>query len=173
MNGSLDYEIVEEAFPEIVKDENTRDAFARIFGISFSDKVTLERNGFGWVLTEFIDIIFKLFENADFRSKVGVLLRDEYPEGLPNLVREWLEVRLKGLASVPELGDDAVKVLKEIVRTERIKVDDLERSLNISRGRIIECLRLLELYKLVNKEYDNSYRPTEELQRYHDVLEGI
>jgi len=172
-NGSVDYRILEEAYPELVKDEYTREALAEAFGISFTDKISLERGKYGELLTDFIDKIFGLFEDPEFRSKVGAMLKDEYPQGIPNLAEEWLDVRLKGLSSEPTYGEIAVKVLKEIVRVGRVKTEELERSLGIGRGTIIESLNLLSLYRLVVKDYDGSYRPAEDVRKYPEVLEGI
>ena len=173
MNGSVDYKILEDAYPDIMKDEYTRESFAKAFGISFTDKVSLEHGKYGWVLTDFISKILQLFEDSTFRSKVGAMLKDEYPQGIPNLAEEWLEVRLKGLSSEPTYGEVAVKVLRELVKLGRAKIEELERTLNISRGHLIESLKLLELYKLVIKDYDGSYKPTESLRKYTGVLEEI
>ncbi len=173
MNGSVDYRILEEAYPDIVKDEYMRENFAKAFGVSFTDKISLESGKYGWLLTDFIDKIFELFEDPEFRSKVGTVLKDEYPQGIPNLAEEWLEVRLKGLSSEPTYGEVAVKVLRELVKLGRAKIEELERTLNISRGHLIESLKLLELYKLVIKDYDGSYKPTESLRKYTGVLEEI
>ncbi|MEM4447256.1 MAG: hypothetical protein QW328_07140 [Nitrososphaerota archaeon] len=173
MNGSVDYRILEEAYPDVVKDEYTREAFAKAFGVSFTDKISLDPKQYGWFLTDFIDKVFQLFEDPEFRSKVGALLKDEYPQGIPNLAEEWLDVRLKGLSSEPTYGGTAVKVLKEIVRVGRAKTDELERALGVSRGTLIECLNLLDLYKLATKDYDGSYRPVEALRKYPAVLEGM
>ena len=42
LNGSIDYRILEDAYPEIVKNEYVRECFAKAFGILFKDKVSLE-----------------------------------------------------------------------------------------------------------------------------------
>ena len=173
MNGSVDYRILEEAYADIVKDERTREAFAKAFGISFTDKVSLESEKYGWFLTEFIGKVLKLFEDPEFRSKVGALLRDEYPQGIPNLAEEWLDVRVKGLSSEPTYGESAIKVLKEIMRVGRAKMEELEKALGLGRGVLIECLRLLDLYKLVAKDYDGSYKPADDLRKYPGVVERV
>jgi len=173
MNGSVDYRILEEAYPDIVKDEYMRENFAKAFGVSFTDKISLESGRYGWLLTDFIDRVFELFEDPEFRSRVSTVLKDEYPQGVPNLAEEWLEVRLKGLSSEPTYGGLSVKVLRELVKVGRAKTEELERTLNISRGHLIESLKLLELYKLVIKDYDGSYKPTESLRKYIGVLEEM
>lgn len=171
MNGSVDYRILEGAYPDIVKDEYTREAFAKAFGISFTDKVSLESEKYGWFLTGFIDKVLQLFEDPEFRSKVGALLKNEYPQGVPNLAEEWINVRVEGLSSEPTYGRNAIRVLKEVVKAGRVKAEDLERALDIGRGTLLECLSLLDLYKLVSKEYDGSYKPAEALRKYPSVLE--
>ena len=165
--------MLEDAYPDIVKDEYYREAFAKAFGVSFGEKVSLDSRGYGWFLTDFIERVFQLFENPEFRAKVNTLLRDEYPQGIPNLAEEWLDVRLRGLSSEPSYGKDAVRVLKEILRLGRAKAEDLERLLGLSRGNIIQCLNLLDLYKLVTKDFDGSYKPAEDLKKYPRILEGL
>lgn len=169
-NG-IDYRIIEEAFPDVVRDEYVREAFAKIFGISFTDKVSLVTNGYGYYLTSFIDGAFQLFENPEFRGKVSSILKEEFPEGIPNPAREWLEVRLEGLKSEPNYGESSMRTLKEIVKIGRLKPEDLEKKLNLSRGYLLQCLNLLELYMLIERDYDGSYKPTESVRRYQEVLE--
>jgi len=173
INGSIDYRIVEEAYPDIVKDDYTREAFAKIFGINFTDKVSLNIDGYGYHLTTFISEAFKLFEDSEFRAKVSSILKDEFPEGIPNLAKEWLEVSLEGLRSEPNYGQNSIKSLKEIVRIGRLKPEELERKLNLSKGYLLQCLYLLELYKLIEKENDGNYKPTESVRKYQGVLESF
>jgi len=172
-NGSVDYRIVEEAYPDIVRDDYTREAFAKIFGISFTDKVSLNTGGYGYHLTDFISEAFKLFEDPESRAKVSSILKDEFPEGIPNLAKEWLEVRLEGLKSEPNYGQNSVRVLKDIVKIGRLKPGELEKRLNLGRGYLLQCLNLLELYRLVEKDYDGSYKPSESVRKYQEVLEGL
>ena len=172
-NGSIDYRIVEEAYPDIVRDDYTREAFAKIFGISFTDKVSLNTGGYGYHLTDFISEAFKLFEDPESRAKVSSILKDEFPEGIPNLAKEWLEVRLEGLKSEPNYGQNSVRVLKDIVKIGRLKPGELEKRLNLGRGYLLQCLNLLELYRLVEKDYDGSYKPSESVRKYQEVLEGL
>lgn len=171
--GSVDYRILEDAYPDILKDEDIREALAKAFNISFSDKISLEGRGYGQAVTDYITLIFSIFESQEFRSRLGDLLKDEYPQGIPNLVEEWLEVKLKGLSSEPTYGKMAIKVLKELMRAGRLKIEEFERILNIGRGDLIECLNLLDLYNLIIKDYDGSYKPSEYLRKYPDVLKKV
>lgn len=171
INGSIDYRILEEAYPDIVKDEHVRDAFAKAFGISFKDKIYLEPGKYGDFLAGFIDKVLRLFEDPEFLSKASSLLKEEYPQGIPNLAQEWLEVRLEGLSS-QAYGGSAIKVLKEIVRVGRAKTEELERSLGMCRGDVIEAVNLLKLYGLV-KEDPYGFVPSEDLRKYQKLLEGL
>jgi len=172
MNNNVDYRIMEEAYPDIIKDEHTREYISKAFGVSFTEKISLEGGKYGWLLTEFIGNVLKLFEDPEFISKAGAVLKEEYPQGIPNLAEEWLRVRIEGLSSEPTYGENAIRVLKEVTKTGRAKTEELEERLNIGRGTLIECLNLLDLYKLVVKEYDGSYKPSEDLRKYQVVLEG-
>jgi len=171
--NNVDYGIVEEAYPDIVKDDYMREAFAKIFGISFTEKISLNTNGYGHHLTDFISEAFKLFEDSEFRAKVSTILKNEFPEGIPNLAREWLEVRLEGLKSEPNYGQNSIKILKEIVKIGRLKSEELEKRLNLSRGYLFQCLNLLKIYGLVEEDYDRSYKPSEPVRKYQEVLERL
>jgi len=171
--GGIDYRILEESYPEIVKDEYVRDYFAKAFGVRFAEKVSLEPNTYGYFLAEFARAILILFDNPEFRTKISSLVREYFPEGIPNLAKEWVEVRLEGLKSEPTYGKSSIAILKELVKTGRMKPEEIEKMLNLSRGHLLNCLNLLELYGLVEKDYDGSYKPSELLRKYQEVLEGF
>ena len=82
-------------------------------------------------------------------------------------------MRLEGLKSEPNYGQNSIKILKEIVKIGRLKTEDLERKLNLSKGYLLQCLNLLELYKLVEKDYDGNYKPSESVRKYQEVLERL
>jgi len=168
--GGIDYRILEESYPEIVKDEYVRDYFAKAFGVRFAEKVSLELNTYGYLLTDFVTKVIELFENPEFRAKISSIVGEYFPEGIPNLAKEWLEVRLEGLKSEPTYGKNSIAILKELVKTGRMKPEEIEKRLNLSRGHILNCLNLLELYGLVEKDYDGSYKPAEPLRKYQEVL---
>ncbi len=170
-NQPVDYRVLEEGYPEIVRDEYVRGTLAGVFGISFGKSVRLEPNGFGKTLVDFVDRIFKLFEDEEFRAKVGAILKEEFPRGIPNLAKEWVEARLKGLASEPSVGKPALGILREIARLGEAKFEDLEKSMNVTRGTIMQSLTLLELYGLVTEDYDGKYRLADDLRKYKDLLE--
>jgi len=83
-----------------------------------------------------------------------------------------LEVRLKGLSSEPTYGMLALKVLKEIVRVGRATIEELEKSLSIGRGDVIETTKLLKLYGLI-KEDLYGFTASESLKKYQHLLEGV
>jgi hypothetical protein len=43
-NGSMAYRILEEAYPELMKDEYMREAIAKAFGVVFKENVSLDTN---------------------------------------------------------------------------------------------------------------------------------
>jgi hypothetical protein len=173
-NGSMDYRVLEEAYPELMKDEYMREAVAKAFGVVFKEKVSLDATGYGSALVEFVDKVLTLFEDSAFRSKVNALLKGEYPSGVPNLVEEWVDVRLKGLMSEPTYGKLSVKVLKEVLRIGRVKKEELAKTLAVrDEGALVEALHLLDLYKLALKDYDGSYRPSDDVRKYSRLLEAI
>lgn len=178
--GGVDYRVFEEAYPEIVKDGGVRESFGGAFGVlfgghaAFEGKIALEQNKYGWRIFEFVDgFLLKAFGDPEFRSALSSLLAEEFPGGVPDLAREWVEVRVRGLSSEPTYGGKALAVLREIVGSKKVKFEDLERKLGFERGELLECLGLIELYGLVKKDaVTKSYEPADALKSYPDVLEA-
>ncbi len=171
-SGGIEYATLESGYKELLNDE-VRENIAKAFGIAFDEKVYLE-DGYGRKLTEFIDKIFELFEDEEFRKNLEVLLKDEFPEGIPNLRKEWIEVKLQGLRNDQNYGETAVAILKELTKFTRMKADELEKKLNKSKSKILSSLELLKIYGLVSVEYDGSYRiPSDIVNKYKDILEAL
>jgi len=169
----INFRILESAYPEIVNNEKMRNAFSKIFGISFKEKVTLERNSLGDIIANFLLQILPFFANDELRSELNSLLKDRFPQGVPDLVEEWTSVVLKGLASEPTLGNVVIRVLKELVKRGSAKVEDLEKSLGVARWDLVDALTLCKLYGLVKLDSRGHYYSSEALKKYSHLLESL
>lgn len=112
-----DYPTVHESYPEFIKDKITREAFSKIFGISFEEKI--ESGTFGMDLTSFVFKCFELFDERDLRNTLNTLLKDIRLEPLLNPRKEWLELKLRRISTMPN-GQKALRVLKAIAKERQI-----------------------------------------------------
>lgn len=169
----ISFRILENAYPEIVKDDQTREKISKVFGVNFKEKVTLADKGLGDDLTNFLSIVLTFFANDELRRELSSLLKDEFPQGVPDLLEEWVSVRLKGLSSEPTLGGIAVRALKELVKKGSATVEDLEKALGEERWDLVDALTLCRLYGLVRVDYRGYYYASDPLKKYSHLLEKL
>ena len=169
----ISFRILENAYPEIVKDDQTREKISKVFGVNFKEKVTLADKGFGDNLTNFLFIVLTFFADDEFRRELSSLLKDEFPQGVPDLLEEWVSVRLRGLSSEPTLGGIAVRALKELVKRGGARLEDLEKALSEKRWDLVDALTLCRLYGLVRVDYGGYYYASDSLKKYSHLLEKL
>jgi hypothetical protein len=169
----ISFRILENAYPEIVKDDQTREKISKVFGVNFKEKVTLADKGFGDDLTNFLSIVLTFFANDELRRELSSLLKDEFPQGVPDLLEEWVSVRLKGLSSEPTLGGIAVRALKELVKRGGTRLEDLEKALGEERWDLVDALTLCRLYGLVRVDHSGYYYASDPLKKYSHLLEKL
>jgi len=169
----ISFRILENAYPEIVKDDQTREKISKVFGVNFKEKVTLADKGFSDYLTNFLSIVLTFFANDELRRELSSLLKDEFPQGVPDLLEEWVSVRLKGLSSEPTLGGIAVRALKELVKRGGTRLEDLEKALGEERWDLVDALTLCRLYGLVRVDHSGYYYASDPLKKYSHLLEKL
>ena len=169
----ISFRILENAYPEIVKDDQTREKISKVFGVNFKEKVTLADKGFGDILTNFVIIVLTLFfANDEFRRELGSLLKDEFPQGVPDLLEEWVSVRLRALSSEPTLGGIAIRTLKELVKRGVATMEDLKKALGVKEWDLADALTLCRLYGLVKVD-SRGYYASDSLKKYSHLLEKL
>jgi len=169
----ISFRILENAYPEIVKDDQTREKISKVFGVNFKEKVTLADKGFGDNLTNFLSIVLTFFANDKLRKELSSLLKDEFPQGVPDLLEEWVSVRLRGLSSEPTLGGIAIRALKELVKRGGATVEDLEKALGVEEWDLADALTLCRLYGLVRVDSRGYYVSDDSLKKYSYLLEKL
>ena len=169
----ISFRILENAYPEIVKDDQTREKISKVFGVNFKEKVTLADKGFGDNLTNFLSIVLTFFANDKLRKELSSLLKDEFPQGVPDLLEEWVSVRLKGLSSEPTLGGIAIRALKELVKRGSATVEDLKKALSVEEWDLVDALTLCRLYGLVRFDSRGYYVSDDSLKKYSYLLEKL
>ncbi|MCC6051598.1 MAG: hypothetical protein LM580_12875 [Thermofilum sp.] len=169
----ISFRILENAYPEIVKDDQTREKISKVFGVNFKEKVTLADKGFGDNLTNFLSIVLTFFASDEFRRELSSLLKVEFPQGVPDLLEEWVSVRLKGLSSEPTLGGIAIRALKELVKRGSATVEDLKKALSVEEWDLVDALTLCRLYGLVRFDSRGYYVSDDSLKKYSYLLEKL
>jgi hypothetical protein len=168
----ISFRILENAYPEIVKDDQTREKISKVFGVNFKEKVTLADKGFGEYLTDFLSTVLTFFADDELRRELSSLLKDEFPQGVPDLLEEWVSVRLRGLSSEPTLGGIAIRALKELVKRGSATVEDLKKALGVEEWDLVDALTLCRLYGLVRVDY-RGYYASDSLKKYSHLLEKL
>lgn len=153
----MDYPTLYDAYPEILKDEEMRKVLVQAFSMSMGQNIEI-RGGLGYDLVNFINSIFSKLENEEIRSALDEFLKDVRKESIPNLRREWIELRLKGVVMEPTYGRDSLRILKLLAETKepfeyRCDLEDLISKTGIDEARMRRIGDLLMAkFRLIEKD---------------------
>jgi len=178
-----DFEVMREAYPELLGDKKIRDRFFRIFGYKVEDGKIREAYASSYdiayiriMLKNLIEYLFKILGRDENRDTVTATLLKE----IPNPEEEWLVFRLQALKEASPLAITILKVWKELAKetkTYDFEIKELseaiKRHTEISEEQLDDALDMLIRYKLITKTYGDKYTFSEELKKYGDVLDEI
>lgn len=184
----MDLPTMMDAYPELLRDEETRQALKTIFNVTFGEQVERPRSsGSSSIGYELLECLFgnygfyKDLERDDVRSSIAQLLGKDVEE-IPNPKKEWMELKLNGVSMEPTYGNDAVRVLKTVKRvcenSDRYMatISMIANESGIEEGRIHRVCSLLTKYQLVEKtevpEELNGERIEKEGIKFSDYLVG-
>lgn len=157
MVSPMDYPTLYDAYPEILKDEEMREVLVQAFNASVGANIEV-RGGLGSDIVNFINSIFSRLEDEEIRNALNEFLKDVRREPIPNLRREWVELRLKGVAMEPTYGQDSLKILKLLAETKepyeyRCDLEDLVSKTGIDEARMRRIVDLLMTkFRLIEKD---------------------
>jgi len=153
----MDYPTLYDAHPEILKDEEMRKVLVQVFNLSMGANIEI-RGGLGYDLVNFINSIFSKLENEEIRNALNEFLKNVRREPVPNLHREWIELRLKGVAMEPTYGRDSLRILKLLAETKepyeyRCDLEELLSKTGIDEARMRRIVDLLMAkFRLIEKD---------------------
>ncbi len=159
--SSTDFPTMYDVFPELLRDEKNRTALEMAFGVSFGERVEVrDYEKLGNIFIDFYSKIFKALEKEDVAQGLAQLMETD-KKNIPAPRKEWLELRLRGLAMEPNYGKEAVNVLqtiKKIGEEKDKRYPTYEASSariagmgGVTESRIHYVIDLLLKYKLVEK----------------------
>lgn len=157
MVSPMDYPTLYDAYPEILKDEKMRKVLVQAFNLSMEANIRIG-GGLGYDIVNFINSMFSRLENEEIRNVLNEFLKDVRREPIPNLRREWIELRLKGVAMEPTYGRDALRILKLLAETKepyeyRCDLEELLSKTGIDEARIRRIVDLLMVkFRLIEKD---------------------
>lgn len=98
-------------------------------------------------------------------------LKDIREEPVPNLRREWAELRLKGVSMEPSYGKDALKVFKLLAETKepgqyRCDFSDIVSKTGIDEAAMRRILDLLVRFRLIEERGKETYVILSAIQNY-------
>lgn len=157
MVSPMDYPTLYDAYPEILKDEKMRNILVEVFSVSMGANIEL-RGGLGNDIANFVNTIFSKLENEEIRKALSEFLTETRGEPVPDLRREWIELRLKGVAMEPTYGRDSLKILKLLAETKepyerRCDLGDLISKTGIDEARMRRVVDLLMAkFRLIERD---------------------
>jgi hypothetical protein len=173
-----DYPTLYDAYPEILKDEETRNMLQQVFGTSIGANIDVGY-GLGNDIKSFIGIIFTRLEDDKVRSALSEFLKDVRKEPVSNLRREWAELRLKGVSMEPTFGKDALRVFRLLAETKepspyRCDFSDIVRKTGINESTMRRIIDLLFRFRLIEGYGRETYSIPSEIQKYvPELIKGI
>ena len=187
----MDLPTMMDAYPELLRDEETRRALKTIFNITFAEQVKRPESSsygssssMGYTLLNCLfsgRAIYEDLKREDVRSSIAQIIGKDVEE-IPNPKKEWMELRLNGVSMEPTYGNDAVRVLKAVKRIcengDRYgaAISTIANESGIEEVRIHRVCNLLTNYKLVEKEEVTEKLNGEEIKKegikFSDYLVG-
>jgi len=174
-NGRMDYTTLHDAFPDLLKQKETRDTLSKLFGISFGSKVTLGSDKYGYKIASIVDYVFNLFSDENIRQGLRSLSNNKIE--VPNLEMEWIECKLNGAVLEPtyknELKTILQKIKEKVSKNEYITKDDLVNS-GFDKKDVEQCVELLSnSYALIEVGSGNVLVPSKALKKYIELIDNI
>ena len=177
----MDLPTMMDAYPELLRDEDTRQALKTIFNVTFAERVTRPESS-SWTSSIGYNLLECLFggrgfykdlEREEVRSSIAQIIGKDVEE-IPNPRKEWMELKLNGVSMEPTYGNDAVRVLKTVKRvcenSDRYMatISTIANESGIEEESIHRVCSPLIKYQLVEKT-----EVSEELNGEKIVKEGI
>lgn len=151
-----DYPTLYDAYPEILRDEEIRNILTQSFGISLGAKIDAGY-GFGNQIRDFISRIFTALEDEKVRNALNELLQNVRREPIPNLCKEWAELRLRGVSMEPTYGRDSLRVFRLLAETKepweyRCDLSDMISKTGINEATMRRIIELMDRFRLIEKD---------------------
>lgn len=175
-----DYPTLYDAYPDLLKDGETREFLEKGFGVSLQkEPISIGYGKFGETLVAFIGKLFEKFEDKEFIDALNLLLKDIRAEPIPNLHKEWLKLKIEGALSEPTYGSEAAKVIRIIGEGKFPDVPDFV-NMGMEEHRVRRVIELLRgKYRLIERGSGyiealritkEGFKLTEEIKKYPDLV---
>lgn len=162
-----DFRIVSEAYPELFKEEKSRNLLIKVLGIRIGPKVEIG-SGLGAIIKGWSDSVLSEFKKEEIRRALTDYLK-EIREEVPDVSKEWLEVRLRIVMTEPTYGKDAIRVFELLVESKECSFKELcvrSRMDETVMRSILEILDKFGLIEQVKVAGEEGYRVSYWLQDY-------
>ena len=171
-----DFETMGEAYPELLKDRNTREKFFKLFGYEIREgKIVKTYSDFRSPLDNSISSYLRIFSKEEWNNRITAALLKETPN--PEL--DWLTFRLQALKEADATAVSILKIWKTVGKERRNYVlepkeilEALKEHMELTDEQLKDALDLIMQYKLI-KEYGDKYTFSDELTKYENALDEI
>lgn len=179
----MDYPSTYDMFPEFLLTSDLRESLGRILGIAYGAEVNIISDSaqFAYNFRSFLERIFALFESSDIRQKISVLTGAS-DDAIPNPRKEWVEIRLKGIISIPNQGKQTMRTLRLISESLEPAAgwrsfNDLVKLLQLNENEVRRIIDLLMYkYRLIIRDDrggKEGYRLADDVSRYGESIRQI
>lgn len=158
----LKEEVIQDLYPELVKDIEYWEMFSVALGLYRDYKGEISTSYLSNALKDFINRMFHILRDEKNRAAISSLLG----ELVPNAEREWLEVRLKAILKDPSIGSVTKKVLMLLVESHSASIRELPDKLNISEQELQRTIYVLKNLKLIEINGETISLPYDIRERY-------
>ncbi len=169
--GGIDRTTFQQMYRGII-DLDT-ELFLRALGVRMEKEyVKLKYMSTGWMLAELYDEFFKLFEKEDFRKR----LMDVTGMDIPDLLEEWLFIRIDTILKDPAHGRSARIVLRRLLDKDSVTVKELVDNEDITAGEayaVGDALKYLGIVEHIDGIIRLAPRVIENRDRFERVLQRL
>jgi len=165
-SGGIDLDSFRQIYKGLI-DENVESILYKLGVYVDKNTVKLKYMSIGWVIAQLHDELFNVFRDEGFRKKLSEASNIE----IPDLLEEWIYIKLDILFRDPAHGDNAKIVLRELLRKTSVSVNELTvHGLNIGEAyTVADILQNLGLAQHI----DGFIRLSPYLINRLDVLERV
>lgn len=183
-----EYATMYDSFPEFLSDPQFRSQLQTILGLTIGPKIQYSSNSFAEKLVNIIEFTFKTFENQAWLQEWNEFLKEVRDDKVPNVVEEWVSVKIQLAIKDPIYGKLSFMILKQItenllnnqkfdatgqlIEPNNLKLDDLVVKLQISKSQLEPTINnLVNKFKIIQTKKQKSNEGREyDILLLHDSI---
>jgi hypothetical protein len=159
----MDFRVASKSFPELFEDEKIRNILTKVFGISVGSTIEIG-SGLAHTLKLWSETVRSTFEKDETRESISSYIGEE----IPNIEKEWLEVKLEIIRSEPTYGKITLQAYHKIIEAKQLTVKELVGRMKCDESTIRTALEILRNFRLIEPVGygEETYKISGNLEKY-------